>query len=81
MDRRAWTLLVMLAAIWGASYMFIEIGLRDLSPAMVAWSRIALAAVVLVAIAAARGALRGLGARVADAGAGRARSRWPGRSC
>ena len=61
MDRRAWSLLVTLAAIWGASYMFIEIGLRDLSPAMVAWSRIALAAVVLVAIAALRGSLLGLG--------------------
>lgn len=61
MDRRAWSLLITLAAIWGASYMFIEIGLRDLSPAMVAWSRIALAMVVLVAIAAARGSLRGLG--------------------
>jgi drug/metabolite transporter (DMT)-like permease len=43
--------------------MFIEIGLRDLSPAMVAWSRIALAAVVLVGLAAAGGVLRGLGPR------------------
>ena len=58
MDRRAWTLLLSLAAIWGASYMFIKIGLRDLSPAMVAWSRIALAAAVLVAIAAYRRQLR-----------------------
>jgi drug/metabolite transporter (DMT)-like permease len=57
-DRRAWTLLLSLAAIWGASYMFIKIGLRDLSPAMVAWSRIALAAAVLVGIAAYRRQLR-----------------------
>ncbi len=49
MDRRSWVMLLVLAAIWGASYMFIKIGLRDLSPAMVAWSRIALAAVVLCA--------------------------------
>ena len=47
----------MLAGIWGASYMFIKIGVRDLSPAMVAWSRIALAALVLGGLAVARGAL------------------------
>jgi drug/metabolite transporter (DMT)-like permease len=56
-DRRSWLLLLVLAAIWGASYMFIKIGVRDLSPAMVAWSRIALAAIVLVGLAMARGAL------------------------
>ena len=57
MDRRSWLMLLVLAAIWGASYMFIKIGVRDLSPAMVAWSRIALAAIVLVGVAAARGVL------------------------
>src|ERR671910_2530320 len=57
MDRRSWLMLLVLAAIWGASYMFIKIGVRDLSPAMVAWSRIALAAIVLVGLAMARGAL------------------------
>ena len=55
-------LLLALAAIWGASYMFIKIGLRDLSPAMVAFLRVALAAIVIVPIAASQGALRGLGA-------------------
>ena len=58
MDRRAWTLLLSLAAIWGASYMFIKIGVRDLSPAMIAWARVALAALVLVPFAAFRGQLR-----------------------
>src|SRR5215212_4239231 len=43
--------------------MFIKIGLRDLSPAMVAFVRIALAAAVLMPLAAAGGALRGLGGR------------------
>jgi drug/metabolite transporter (DMT)-like permease len=56
MDRRSWFWLLLLAAIWGSSYMFIKIGLRDLSPGMVACSRIALAALVLVPLAAARGA-------------------------
>jgi drug/metabolite transporter (DMT)-like permease len=60
MDRRSWTLLIALAAIWGSSYLFIKIGLRDLSPEMVAFGRVALAALVLVPIAVARGALRGL---------------------
>ncbi|HSJ18202.1 MAG TPA: DMT family transporter [Solirubrobacterales bacterium] len=63
MDRRSWLMLLVLGAIWGASYMFIKIGVRELSPAMVAWSRIALAALVLGGLAAARGALTGLGGR------------------
>jgi drug/metabolite transporter (DMT)-like permease len=64
MDRRSWTLLLCLAAIWGASYMFIKIGVRDLSPAMVAWVRVVLAAMVLVPIAATRGQFRLNGASV-----------------
>jgi drug/metabolite transporter (DMT)-like permease len=64
MDRRSWSLLLALGAIWGASYLFIKIGLRDLSPSMVAFVRIALAALVLVPVAASRGALSGVRARV-----------------
>jgi drug/metabolite transporter (DMT)-like permease len=60
MDRRSWTLLLTLAAIWGSSYLFIKIGLRDLSPAMVAFVRVALAALVLIPLAAARGGFAGL---------------------
>jgi drug/metabolite transporter (DMT)-like permease len=44
--------------------MLIKIGLRDLSPEMVAFARIALAAAVLMPIAASQGALRGLGGRL-----------------
>ena len=58
MDRRAWTLLIVLGAIWGASYLFIKIGIRDLSPWMVAWARVAFAAVVLVPLPMRAGALR-----------------------
>ncbi len=57
-------LLLCLAAIWGASYMFIKIGVRDLSPSMLSWGRVALAAAVLVPIAALRGQLRLPNARV-----------------
>jgi drug/metabolite transporter (DMT)-like permease len=44
--------------------MLIKIGLRDLSPETVAFARIALAAAVLMPIAAAQGALRGLRGRL-----------------
>ena len=64
MDRRSWLWLLLLASIWGASYLLIKIGLRDMSPAMVAFARIALAAVVLTPIAAAQGALSGLRGRL-----------------
>jgi drug/metabolite transporter (DMT)-like permease len=57
-------MLLWLAAIWGASYMFIKIGVRDLSPSMVAWGRIFLAALVLVPIAAMRGQLKLNGASI-----------------
>lgn len=57
MDRRAWALLLVLGAIWGASYLFIKIGLRELSPGMVSWLRVVLAALVLVPLAARRGGL------------------------
>jgi drug/metabolite transporter (DMT)-like permease len=60
MDRRSWFWLLALGAIWGASYMFIAIGLRDLSPGMVAFLRIALAAAILIPVAALQGALKGV---------------------
>jgi drug/metabolite transporter (DMT)-like permease len=63
-DRRSWLWLLLLASIWGASYMLIKIGLRDMSPEMVAFARIALAAAVLMPIAAAQGALHGLRGRL-----------------
>ena len=66
MDRRSWVMLLVLAAIWGASYMFIKIAVRDLSPGMVAWSRIALAAIVLCGLAAARGQFGRLGRRALE---------------
>ncbi len=63
MDRRSWSLLLVLGAIWGASYLFIKIGLRDLSPSMVAFTRVALAALVLLPVAAYQGALTGVRSR------------------
>lgn len=60
MPRRAWTLLLVLASVWGASYLFIKIGLEDLSPALVVFLRTALAGLILLPIALRRGALQGL---------------------
>src|SRR3954454_24739680 len=58
-------LLVLLAAIWGASYMFIKIGLDDGLPAgTIVFLRTALAAVGLLPIALRLGALEGLRERI-----------------
>jgi len=55
--------MLLLASFWGASYLFIKIGLREMSPAMVAFARIFLAALVIAPIALHQGALRGLRGR------------------
>jgi drug/metabolite transporter (DMT)-like permease len=55
------TLLITLAAIWGASYMFIEIALRDLEPTTLMAGRLVIASLFLVGLMAARGILRRLG--------------------
>jgi drug/metabolite transporter (DMT)-like permease len=62
-DRRNWILLLALAALWGASYLFIKIGLDDLSPAGIVFSRTALAALVLLPVAIKRGGMAPLWGR------------------
>jgi len=59
-ERRALALLLILAALWGSSYMFIKIGLEDLSPAGVVFVRTALGALALLPFALRRGAFRGV---------------------
>jgi drug/metabolite transporter (DMT)-like permease len=56
-QRRAWVLLGVLAALWGGSYMFIKIALDDLSPLALVFGRTALGALVLAPVAITRGAL------------------------
>ncbi len=46
--------LLLLSAIWGASYMFIKVGVRDFSPASLVELRLLCASAVLVAAIAAR---------------------------
>ena len=51
-----WTL----ALLWGASYLFIKLGLETLEPAFIVFSRLALAGLVLIPFAARAGAFAGL---------------------
>jgi drug/metabolite transporter (DMT)-like permease len=47
-----------LGVIWGVPYFFIKLAVLEVSPFVVAWSRITLAALILLPIAWRRGALR-----------------------
>jgi drug/metabolite transporter (DMT)-like permease len=58
--RRGWLLFVALSTIWGMPYLFIKIAVADLSPAVVVFGRTLIAAVLLLPLAARRGALRPL---------------------
>src|SRR4051794_3390143 len=49
-----------MAVIWGVPYLFIKVAVEDLSPAAVVFGRTALAGLLLLPIAAARGMLRPL---------------------
>lgn len=62
MSRRYSFLLFVLGAIWGSSYLFIKIGVRELSPAALIEIRLACAAPVLLAFAASRYGWRAIGA-------------------
>ena len=58
-----WGLVAVVAGLWGASFLFIEIGLDHLSPPVVAFSRVFFGATALVLLPAARRPV--------------ARSQWP----
>ncbi|SDR15208.1 DMT family transporter [Actinopolyspora saharensis] len=49
-NRANYVRLIVLALLWGASFLFIKVGLQALSPTQVAFARIALGAVVLTAL-------------------------------
>jgi drug/metabolite transporter (DMT)-like permease len=65
MGFRAWAAFVALGIIWGVPYFFIKLAVQELSPFVVAWGRITLAALILLPLAWHRGALRTLGAHKA----------------
>jgi drug/metabolite transporter (DMT)-like permease len=60
---RGWTLFAAVSVIWGMPYLFIKIAVEEISPSLMAWSRLAIAAAVLLPVAWKLGALRGLAAR------------------
>src|SRR5689334_21039494 len=67
MSPRAWLLFATTSLVWGVPYLFIKVAVdADVPPAFVAWSRIALAAALLLPLAGLRGSLGGVG-----------RHRWP----
>ena len=61
MSWRGWFAFAALGVIWGLPYFFIKLAVQELSPFVVAWGRIVLAAAILLPIAWHRGALRSLG--------------------
>jgi len=64
MSRRAWLAFAAISLIWGVPYLLIRIAVRHgVTPAALAWGRVALAAVVLLALAWRAGTLRALGGR------------------
>ena len=57
MTRAYWPLLGILAAVWGASYLFIKVAVDEIEPATMMFFRLAIAAALLLAFVAHRGAL------------------------
>ena len=49
-DIRDWGLLILLSVIWGGSYLFVGIAVRDLSPLVIVMARVILAAAALLPI-------------------------------
>src|SRR5258708_4993467 len=61
MSGRAWIAFISLGLIWGVPYFFIKLAVQELSPFVVACSRLLLASAILLPIAWRRGALRSVG--------------------
>jgi len=64
MSRRNLTLLIALSAIWGSSFLFIKVGVRELSPSVVVLGRLVIGVLVLLPLAAVRGGLAPLRGRL-----------------
>lgn len=52
LSARAWALLLLLALLWGGSFFFIGVAVREAPPLLIAWSRVAMAAIALWAAVA-----------------------------
>jgi drug/metabolite transporter (DMT)-like permease len=60
-SRRGWLLFLAMGVIWGVPYLFIKVSVAHMTPATLVLLRTAVAAVLLVPVAAAKGQLRPLG--------------------
>src|ERR1700691_3503991 len=58
---RSWVAFAALGIMWGVPYYLIKVAVQELSPWVIAWGRVSLAACILLPIAWRRGALRSLG--------------------
>jgi drug/metabolite transporter (DMT)-like permease len=66
MSPRAWILFAAVSTLWGIPYLFIKVAVDGgVTPGVLAWGRVTLAAIVLLALARRSGSLRAL------------RGRWP----
>src|SRR4051794_34845912 len=64
MNARAWMAFAAMSALWGVPYLLIKVAVDDgVPPAFLAWVRVVLGAVLLLALAAHAGVLRGLRGR------------------
>src|SRR5688572_26038678 len=64
MSGRGWLLFAAVSVVRGVPYFFIKVAIdADVSSAFIAWSRVALGAILVLPLAQRRGALRGLGGR------------------
>ena len=57
MTRRGWILFTAMCVIWGIPYLLIKVAVADLSPASLVFLRTATGAILLLPMAAARGAI------------------------
>jgi drug/metabolite transporter (DMT)-like permease len=57
MTRRGWLLFTAMSLLWGTPYLFVKIAVSELEPTFMVFARLAMAALVIVPLAIARGAL------------------------
>jgi len=50
-----WALLLILSLLWGGSFFFIEVALQEVTPLVVVWGRVGLAAFILVVLVRLKG--------------------------
>ena len=57
MTRKGWILFIAMSVIWGIPYLFIKIALLELTPGVVVFARVGIAALILIPIAIYQGVL------------------------